>query len=430
MEEKNIKMSVIIPIFNMEKYLPECLDSIVRQTLEDIEIICVDDGSKDNSVRVIEDYALNYKNLRVLSQTNHGAGHARNQGLKMAKGEYVCFMDPDDFYPDADVLENLYCVAKRENVNICGGSFNSFINGKIITEYYESTPYYVFEQNKMVSYSDYQWEYGFTRFCYNLKFLRDNDIYFPEYARYEDPPFFVKAMIVAGEFYAIKKVTYMYREQYKPLVLSVQQALDMLKGMEDILDMAKANDYYELYRLTLLRFTGFKQDYIKFLLEENEQVESAITKFGHKVDCALLDKAQNKQFPIVYPLDLLKSKEVCGQFYKKEKKFIETVKRFEKIAIYGNNWVTVNMKKYFEEVVPEAELCSFIWANEKEQDHFENIPIYTINELLDKKDKVLMEVVVLDESYTLLIETLKKLGFLNIIELTLDEYNWIIYKDV
>ena len=98
MEEANFKVSIIIPVYNVERYLRTCLDSVVNQTLQGIEIIAVNDGSTDNSLKILEEYQSRYSDrMRVISTENHGVSHARNLGLSMASGEYIQFVDSDDF---------------------------------------------------------------------------------------------------------------------------------------------------------------------------------------------------------------------------------------------------------------------------------------------------------------------------------------------
>ena len=84
----NVKVSVIVPVYNVEKYLKDCLDSVVNQTLEDIEIICVNDGSTDNSLAILEEYAEKDSRIKIITQENKGLGGARNTGLYHANGEY------------------------------------------------------------------------------------------------------------------------------------------------------------------------------------------------------------------------------------------------------------------------------------------------------------------------------------------------------
>ena len=101
------KISVIIPVYNTEKYLRQCLDTVVAQTLKDIEIILVDDGSTDDSLLICQEYAQKDSRIHVYHQENQGAGPARNYGIKVAKGQYFSFLDSDDLFK-LDMLERLY----------------------------------------------------------------------------------------------------------------------------------------------------------------------------------------------------------------------------------------------------------------------------------------------------------------------------------
>ena len=103
---KTPKVSVIIPCHNAEKYLAQCLDSVSAQTLKDIEIICVDDGSTDSTPAILQQYAQNDSRFHVLIQENKNAGNARNNGLRIARGEYLSFLDADDFF-EPDMLEKM-----------------------------------------------------------------------------------------------------------------------------------------------------------------------------------------------------------------------------------------------------------------------------------------------------------------------------------
>ena len=102
-----VKVSVILPVYNVEKYLKECLDSILNQTLQEIEVICVDDGSTDRSLEILREYEKKDKRVIVLTQENKGAGAARNKGLAIAKGEYLSFLDSDDFFCFRNVWRKL-----------------------------------------------------------------------------------------------------------------------------------------------------------------------------------------------------------------------------------------------------------------------------------------------------------------------------------
>jgi len=248
------KISVIIPVYNVEKYLCECLDSVINQTLQDIEIICINDGSKDGSLDILKEYAKNDNRIVIIDKKNEGVGKTRNVGIQ---SEWrICFIDPDDIYPTQDILESLYVNAKENQVLICGGEFACFTNtNPQLTQNYTNTlSGYLFDSNQIIYYKDYQFDYGYHRFIYNREFLIRNNIYYPNYKRFQDPPFFVKAMIIARYFYAIDKITYGYRCGHNKVTWTKQKLNDLLSGISDDMRMAKQNsldklNYYSLSRL-------------------------------------------------------------------------------------------------------------------------------------------------------------------------------------
>ena len=129
------KVSVILPIYNQEKYLAKALTSLQNQTLKEAEFICVNDGSKDNSLTILNDYAAKDSRVKIINQKNQGAGCARNNGLKAAKGEYIAFLDPDDWF-EPDALETLYNKSKRQNCDMVVFNFNKVgENGNILGRY-------------------------------------------------------------------------------------------------------------------------------------------------------------------------------------------------------------------------------------------------------------------------------------------------------
>ncbi|NYA61791.1 glycosyltransferase, partial [Lactobacillus salivarius] len=116
------KISIIVPIYNVEKYLKRSLDSLVNQTLEDIEIILVDDGSTDNSHKIAEDYKENYSNVLLVTKENGGLSDARNFGLQYASGEYIAFIDSDD-YVESQMFERMYNLSENGRKKIIESNF-------------------------------------------------------------------------------------------------------------------------------------------------------------------------------------------------------------------------------------------------------------------------------------------------------------------
>lgn len=112
------KISIVIPVYNVEKYLRTCLDSVVNQTFKDIEIVIVNDGSKDGSLDILKEYESRYpKLITVYSTENRGVSHARNYGIARSHGEYLLFVDSDD-YIEPDMCEKLYEKASKDNNDI------------------------------------------------------------------------------------------------------------------------------------------------------------------------------------------------------------------------------------------------------------------------------------------------------------------------
>ncbi len=123
--ENKIKVSIIIAVYNVEPYIKQCLDSICNQTLKEIEIICVDDGSTDHTVSIIKNYQEKDQRIHIISQENQYAGVARNHGMKYAKGTYLSFLDADDYYTP-DMLEKLYQQAEKQQLEVVVCEYDFF----------------------------------------------------------------------------------------------------------------------------------------------------------------------------------------------------------------------------------------------------------------------------------------------------------------
>lgn len=111
------KVSVIVPVYNVAKYLGRCLDSVLSQTFQDFEVICINDGSTDNSLEILHQYAQKDERVKIINQKNSGAGLSRNTGINMAQGDYLSFIDADDWI-DKHFLEKVYHLAKVSKADI------------------------------------------------------------------------------------------------------------------------------------------------------------------------------------------------------------------------------------------------------------------------------------------------------------------------
>ena len=125
MENNEIKVSVVVPVYNAADYFAPAMDSIIDQTLKEIEIICVDDGSTDNSLELIKEYQKRDARIRSLTENNAGPAVARNKGMARARGEYVVFLDADDFY-ELTLLERLYEMSVKHDLDIAVCDYDIF----------------------------------------------------------------------------------------------------------------------------------------------------------------------------------------------------------------------------------------------------------------------------------------------------------------
>ena len=241
------KISVIIPIYNTEKFLKECLNSVINQSLKNIEIICINDGSTDNSNNIIEKFKKSDKRIISLNQKNQGSGISRNRGINISKGKYISFLDSDDMYYDNFALEYLYNSAKKNKAIICGGGMKGILKNNNKT-----LPIKIFKGDGFIKYLDFQYDFGYQSFIYNKNFLKINRIYFPNYLRYQDPPFFIKAMYKAKRFYTIKNITNIYRIN-STKEFNLKQVIDMFSGLKECIDLAQKLHLYKLYETSINR---------------------------------------------------------------------------------------------------------------------------------------------------------------------------------
>ena len=214
----DVKVSVIIPIFNAADYLRPALDSVVSQTLREIEVICVDDGSTDNSLEIIKEYQQNDERVRIVTETNAGPALARNNGIRRARGEYIAFLDDDDFY-EPQFLEVLYNRSKEHDLDIAISNYDIFNMRhssfqKAAAEEHEE----IFEEGRVTSKNEHP-DYIFSSTngsawnkLFRRSFIEDKGLQFlPDVKMYEDVYFVVTALSLAERIEKIDSVLMHHR---------------------------------------------------------------------------------------------------------------------------------------------------------------------------------------------------------------------------
>ena len=214
----DIKVSVIMPIYNAGDFLRSALDSVIAQTLREIEIICIDDGSTDNSLEILKEYQGKDERVRIVTETNAGPALARNNGMRRARGEYIAFLDADDFY-ETEFLEQLYTLAKRDVLDIAISKYDIYNTRKARFEASSGADHSdIFTPGKVTSKSEYPdiilasttssaWNKLFRR-----GFIEDNGLAFLQEVRmYEDVYFVVNAMSLAERVGKVHRVLIHHR---------------------------------------------------------------------------------------------------------------------------------------------------------------------------------------------------------------------------
>ncbi len=209
------KVSILVPIYNVEKYLAECLESIINQTLKDIEIICINDGSKDNSLQIIEEYARKDSRIKIIDKPNSGYGDSMNRGLELASGKYIGIVESDDVASN-DMFESLYSLAITNDVDLVKSDFYYYYSKKNqarhagrISKKNVGRVFSVKDDTSVLSIVPSIWS-G----IYKREFLNENNIKFlpTPGASYQDTSFAFKTFIVARKMVFTNKAYLYYRQ--------------------------------------------------------------------------------------------------------------------------------------------------------------------------------------------------------------------------
>lgn len=256
---EGMKFSVIVPVYNVESYIEKCLDSLVNQTLKEIEIICINDGSTDRSLEILEKFAQKDSRIKVISQENQGQGVARNNGIKVSRGEYIAFVDPDDWIEN-NALELAYNMAKENNAEVVHFNYAEYndYSKKIKKRSFEkiTKKYYGYNIKKNPEYNWHMFKKGclsnLTHMVWNKVYSREfilkNDIKFPPNKHGEDIVFTQQMLLSASKIYYLDEYLYYYRCRANSAVNSLSDenfcVFDNIKFLREYL--LKQGLYFEL----------------------------------------------------------------------------------------------------------------------------------------------------------------------------------------
>ena len=283
------KLSIIVPVYGVEKYIDKCLNSLVKQSLKEIEIIVVNDGTKDNSQKIIDKYVKKYPDkIKSYIKENGGQGSARNYGLKKASGEYIGYVDSDDFV-EKDMYKKLYNKAKENNYDIvvCG-NYN-------VSEDYQNKNIDAFINNYNTDLENiFFGKMAVWNKIYKRDILIKNKLEFKEKVWYEDLAFTLKAIMNSNTFAFIDEPLYDYliREGSTMNNSNVQRNLEILDAFNDILSYIQHNKKEEYF--SKIEFLAIDHIYISAIVRVLKA--EADDKVKRETINKLLDY-MNKKFP-------------------------------------------------------------------------------------------------------------------------------------
>lgn len=308
-----IKVSVIVPIYNTEKYLKKCLDSLVKQTLKEIEIILVNDGSTDNSESIINEYLKEYKNKIIyIKKENGGQGESRNLALTKVSGEYVTFVDSDD-YIDKTSLEKLYnkAVSEKADIVACTSHIELINNNEILVvdEFKNKEPHKQYILNNA----------GPCGKIIKTDIINKHKLYFPKLRAYEDVAVVALWGIYANKiafidepmyYYLIREGSTMKQTNYNEKLTHIYDALEHLYTKSK----NKYNEELEwIYIEHLLHAASLR--FLKF--DKYKEIQ--------KINKIIKEKFPNWKKNIYYKTKNIKYKLICNLFYKEKFKILKLI---------------------------------------------------------------------------------------------------------
>ena len=303
----DIKISVVVPIFNVENYIGPCLDSILNQTFDEFEVICVNDGSTDSSLDVLKEYAAKDNRIKIINKDNAGYGHTMNIGMDMASGEYFVIVESDDFILPK-MFETLYSAAKENDLDFVKSDFYRFYgdeyNNNIIKDYQKLDPsgkYY----NKIFSthenHETYKLLMNTWTGLYNIDFLRKNNIRHSETpgASYQDNGFWFKTFFYGEKVMFLPEPFYMYRRdnpnssvRNKTKIYAMDTEYELINDFLE--DTHEKDDFLDAFVYAKYHNFHFTMDRIglefkkEFLLSTSKYFNEM--KKNNKLDTSLLEE--------------------------------------------------------------------------------------------------------------------------------------------
>ena len=271
MSQEKALISLIIPVYKVEKYLEKCIQSVINQTYENLQIILVDDGSPDNCGKICDEYAKKDHRIEVIHKSNGGLSDARNKGLEIAKGEYIGFVDSDD-YIEADMYEVLYNLLKQYNADVSICNFYTVSQGKISIKNADNG---INEYNRIKILKEILLDKNIQSYAWNKLYKKElfDEIKYPVGKKYEDIGTTFYLLEKCNKVVVIGKPEYYYINRQDSIVNNVTETT-----ITDYIELIMQR--YDYIEENIKELSSYNKDYLKRILKTAEQDIKNLNEVG------------------------------------------------------------------------------------------------------------------------------------------------------
>ena len=412
---KSVDVSFIVPVYNVEKYLADCLDSILNQDIDNFEVISIEDCSTDHSLEILNQYTKKDKRVFIIqNEINKGLSYNRNLGMKIAKGRYIYFIDSDDKLCNR-TLSQLIELGDREHLDVVlfeadHESETNDLRRKYHVNFWERVNSYkgiytggeIFakfvENGEMISAVWVQ--------LWNRKFLLENNLHFIEGILYEDIPFTFMALLLCQRVCCIREKYYIYRHR--------EQSIMNERKREWNIKCLFVGYYYMLVFWIMHEF--------KFTYKVNNSIESYMSRFLNRIQRDINNNNINVQynelidnFSIKHLYQIIFGNRLTGMLYDNiEENIVNDLRRYKDVIIYGAGLLAEDVYKVLTE--KDIVITSFAVTDCKSNSKsINNVPVKNIKEMIPLKDDIVVIVAVGKKYSKEVSEYLKELHFPNVV---------------
>ena len=405
-------VSIIIPVYNMEKYLNDCIESVVNQTYKNIEIICVDDVSTDHSLSILEKYANQDTRIQIIrNEKNGGLSFSRNKGFEKARGKYTYYLDSDDCLK-ADAIEKLYCYAEEYDTDAI--YFNSSVFGEVETvgkgpslqyrlkniskKVYEGPALFkILNENQV--YVNSVW-----RRFWKTAFLIENDLKFEDAMRTsEDEPFSVRAILCGKRMMIVDEIYHVYRRREGSISTTADRiiAINEFRGYCILLDFWQKRQFTSDINDVLRRYMNRKLITVKRVYMRNK---------------AVISKEDFKSGTEQHLFEVLLLQEYEQFLNGVDESVVKQIKSYKYVIVYGAHIYASEVVEMLERKKIKIDSLAITRMHERAEG-INGVPVHSIKDLDYMKDDAIVVIGVGKRNRKDVIATLEKHGFMNYIAL-------------